>query len=56
MPLEIPYRSLARLCQVQAALAGEDRVRRVLERMAAEYMEKADRLERQKDRRKWTRR
>jgi uncharacterized protein (DUF2336 family) len=49
MPLDIPFRSLARLCRAQAALASHERVRRVLERMAAEYIQKAERLDRQND-------
>jgi hypothetical protein len=36
------FRSLARLCQVQASLANDDRTRRVLEEMASEYSRKAD--------------
>jgi len=36
------FRSLARLCQVQASLATDDRTRRVLEQMATEYTRKAD--------------
>jgi hypothetical protein len=36
------FRSLARLCQMQASLATDDRTRRVLEQMATEYTRKAD--------------
>jgi hypothetical protein len=36
------FRSLARLCQVQASLANDNRTRRVLEEMASEYRRKAD--------------
>jgi len=39
------FRSLARLCHVQASLATDDRTRRVLEEMAAEYSRKADQEE-----------
>jgi hypothetical protein len=36
------FRLLARLCQVQASIATDDRTRRVLEEMASEYGRKAD--------------
>ncbi len=40
--LHSSFRSLERLCHVQASLAADDRTRRVLEEMASEYRRKAE--------------
>ena len=43
----LSYRSLELLCRQQAALAATASTRHELERMALEYKEQADRLDRQ---------